>query len=191
MDERLVGSKSPGHQSTRRVPFVFLGAAIVMSLTVHGSTEPISVAHFPAGLHRHAGSKAMRPACTTPADEKARCLLPQGVVLREDARDAITILDGSLAVRARTYSDGELFGDGIGEVRVGSRRTDGSAGAIYREGRSTVLFVTNTRIEIELHGQLFAMEVRKADGSPMALYLEPIDRPTLTLRKVLDLTELE
>jgi hypothetical protein len=191
MDERLVGSKSPGHRSTRRVPFLLLGAAVVMTLTVHSSTEPNSVAQFLAGLHQHPGGKAMRPACTAPADEKARCLLPQGAVLREGARDAITILDGSLAVRARTYSDGELFGDGIGDIRVGSRRTDGSSGAIYREGQSTVLFVTNTRIEIELRGQLFAMEVRKADGSPMALYLEPIGRPTLTLRKVLDLTELE
>ena len=191
MDERLVGSKSPRRRSTRRVPFLFLGAAVVMSLTVHGSTESISVTQFRAGLHRPPGGKAMRPACTAPADENARCLLPRGVVLSEGARDAITILDGSLAVRARTYSDGELFGDGIGEIRVGSRRTDGSAGAIYREGLSTVLFVTNTRIEIELRGQLFAMEVRKADGSPMALTLEPIGRPTLPLHKVPDLAVLE
>ena len=151
----------------------------------------VELVEHDAGLHPHPAGKTLRPACTAPADEKARCLLPQGVVLREDARDAITILDGSLAVRARTYSDGELFGDGIGEVRLGSRRTDGSAGAIYREGLSTVLFVTNTRIEIELRGQLFAMEVRKADGSPMALYLQPIARPTLTLHKVLDLAVLE
>jgi hypothetical protein len=191
MEERLVDGRSPGRRSTRRGSFLPFGAAFALLLTVHGSTESISAARSFAGLHaRHEGA-ARRPAHVAPADESARYRLPQGAALREDARDAITILDGSLAVRARTYSDGELFGEGIGEIRVGSRRTDGSAGAIYREDRSTVLFVTNTRIEIELRGHVFAMEVRKADGSPMALYLEPISRPTLPLHRVQDLAVLQ
>lgn len=196
LDERPLSSRTRWNAWTQRlsgwrVLFLVLVATVVLFLTTHPCDSPIES----LGFFECPAAKAILPArvatVAPSADRTAGYLLPQGTALREDARDAIAILDGSLAVRARTYSDGELFGPGIGEIRVGSRRTNGTASAIHREGESTVLFVTNTRIEIEFRGRLFAMEVRKEDASPMRVYLEPIDRATLRLQWVVDLAVLE
>lgn len=196
MEERPVSKRTRWNAwaerlSTRRVLFLVLVAVVVLFLTTRPCDFPIgSLGFFDCPV-----AKAILPArvatVAASADRTAAYLLPQGTALRVDAQDAIAILDGSLAVRALTYSDGELFGRSIGEIRVGSRRTNGAPGAIHREGESTVLFVTNTRIEIEFRGRLFAMEVRKDDASPMRVYLEPIDRATLKLQRVVDLAVLE
>jgi hypothetical protein len=193
MDEEPVSGRTPWDAlvevlSTWRLLFLIFGSVVVLFLVVHFSAEPGTNVEF-FGVLKYQKAKPLPPVPKVPEpDETASYQLPKDVALLPNASEAIPILDGTLAVRSKNYSGAELVGDNIGKIRVGSRKTDGTPGDVYRDGQTAVLFSEGTRIEIEYRGRLFALSARSNRQSRgMLITVEPISRATLNLRLVREL----
>ena len=152
-------------------------------LVVHLSAEPGTSVEF-LGVIKYQKAKPL-PEAPKP-DETATFAMPKEAPLL-GGKDAIPILDRTLAVRKRSFGADILLGDSIGKIRVGSRRVDGIPLAVQRLDPPAVVFDDGTYIEIEYLGRMYALSVVYHVPGSALVSVEPIPRATLTLHPVKEL----
>jgi hypothetical protein len=178
-------------------------ATVLLSfLIVINDAEPGSTIEVLGVKYQRAKPKPHASTTSTVPIEHYR--LPSSEIIRVDRKDALPILDGSLAIERRVqyliapnrsvlaeFQGGSIVGPNIGKIRVAARSLDGRIGPLFRPPRDDQQadFERNAYVEIEYRGRFFSLTAEQDTPATMRVTVKMLLEPTLELLPVARLTE--
>lgn len=171
-------------------------------LAVINDAEPGTMVEVFGIKYQRAKPKAISPS--PPPDPSTGYLLYSKHNLKIEQRDALPILDGSLAIEPRVYyspnfgdtkpqrpslTGGSVLGPNLSKIRIAARSHDGRPANLTRpaDGTERVDFDRNSYIEIEYKGGFFSIQTEATSEGLLASDTEQL---VVTVRRI-DVATLE